>query len=99
MNRKKQLWLALFSLAMSLWLNLCLFLVAMVFGAKNPEPLVAEIADTLMTPSGVIAGWIFGPGHGGKAMAFGCSLVFYTALFWCVATAFSLVGPRRRIDT
>jgi hypothetical protein len=100
MNRKKQLWLAAFSCAMSLWLNLCMFLVAMAFGGKSPEPLVAEIADTLMTPSGAIAAWLLGPGYRGHTIVQGLgSLVFYTVLFWCVATAFSLVGPRRRRDT
>ena len=100
MNRKKLLWLAAFSFAMSLWLNLCVFLVAMAFGGKNPEPLVSEIADVLMTPSGVIAGWIFPPGPGAIATvpAFGCSLVFYTVMFCCLATAFSLLRPRRRTD-
>jgi hypothetical protein len=101
MNRKKQLWRALFSFAMSFWLNLCVFLVAAAFGGKSPEPQVAQIADILMTPSGVIAGWIFEPGHVGRAVveAFGCSLVFYTVMFWCLLTALSLMRPPRREDT
>lgn len=86
-----------FSLAASIFINCFLATMPLFFDpTQYALSIMARIAHLLGTPAGMITERLL-PGHGGEqiALILGSSILFYTAVFWAVLTAFSFICGKR----
>ncbi len=81
----------LFLALLSLMLNACLLISALLHGERTSP--ISYIADILTTPPELIVGMLFKPTHSvwGMIAAIICSVVFYTCVGWIALTFTPLI--------